>query len=188
MKKSLSELAARITPEWTLFLDRDGVINRLLVNDYVKRPDALEILPGVPETIARLNRLFKYIIVVTNQQGVGKGLMTAADLEEVHNHLRQQVERAGGRLTAIYACTRRSDEPGNCRKPAPHLALRARRDYPDIDFSKSIMVGDQDTDIEFGARLGMVTIWVSDRPGAFTGAHFPDYIIRALRELDALSV
>ncbi len=73
--------------DWTLFLDRDGVINQRIVGDYVKSPEEFQFIDGVPESISILNGLFRYVIVVTNQQGVGKGKMTGNDVEAVHHFM-----------------------------------------------------------------------------------------------------
>jgi histidinol-phosphate phosphatase family protein len=150
-----------INRSWTLFLDRDGVINRRLPAAYVRHPGEFVFLPGVPAALAQLGRTFGRVLVVTNQQGVGKGLMTGLDLAAVHAHMQAGIKAAGGRLDGIYACPDRRSQPGNCRKPGPALALRAQRDFPAIDFTRSLMVGDTPGDLEFGRRLGMYTVWVA---------------------------
>ena len=154
-----------IDPNWTLFLDRDGVINHRLPGDYVKRPDEFEFLPGVEKAIAHFSGLFKRIVVVTNQQGIGKGLMTAADLEVVHNLMLDALNTAGGRIDKVYFCPELAAGNPLCRKPNPGMGLQAKQDFPEINFEKSLMVGDSISDMEFGRNLNMTTVWIqSDIP------------------------
>jgi histidinol-phosphate phosphatase family protein len=144
---------------WTLFLDRDGVINEKLENDYVKTWDEFTFKYGVLEAIARLGRIFGRIFVVTNQRGVGFGLMTEEKLNEIHARMCFEVARAHGKIDRVYYCTE-IDERSECRKPNIGMGLRARSDFPEIEFSKSILVGDSISDLEFGKNLGMKTIFI----------------------------
>lgn len=158
---NLSDL--HIDDSWCLYLDRDGVINKRLPGDYVKSLEEWEWLSGVPEAIAELSGLFKYVFVVTNQQGIGKGIMTHDDLAKVHNHLSDRVDELGGRISAIYYAPE-LDSPNKVdRKPAIGMALKSRQHFPDVDFSKSIMVGDSGSDMEFGKTAGMKTVFISDK-------------------------
>ncbi len=149
-----------IDKNWTLFLDRDGVINQRIVGGYVQHPDAFELLPGVPESLAFFSSVFGRIIVVTNQQGIGRGLMSEQQLEAVHRKMFSEVEKAGGRIDAVFFCPDLETKVENCRKPSPFLALEARRQFPEIDFQKSIMVGDAKSDMDFGKQAGMFTVLV----------------------------
>lgn len=146
-----------------LFLDRDGVINQRLPGAYVQDPRQFTFLPGVVEALRMLRAVFSRIVVVTNQQGIGKGLMTDQQLQMVHRYMRMHLAEAGVELDGIYWCPELASQPGNCRKPAPTLAHQARADWPDIEFSQSIMVGDSRSDIEFGARLNMLTVLVETK-------------------------
>jgi D-glycero-D-manno-heptose 1,7-bisphosphate phosphatase len=147
----------------TLFLDRDGVINNRLPGDYVRQVDDFHFLPGVLEAIAGLSPHFQYIVVVTNQAGIGKGLMTATDLQTIHEHLLQKVHSAGGRVDAIFYCPHRSDAGCDCRKPATGMGFQAQKTFPDLDFSRSWMVGDSISDIQFGQALGMKTALIEGK-------------------------
>jgi len=147
----------------TLFLDRDGVINRRLPGAYVREWPEFEFLPGVPEAIARLRAHFDRVVVVTNQQGIGKGLMSEEDLNKVHRQMRAALEKAGGHIDAVYFCPDLASKPGNCRKPAPAMGHWARRDFPDIDFDRSVMVGDSLSDMVFGKELGMFTVLITTK-------------------------
>lgn len=151
-----------IDKSWTLFLDRDGVINKRLPGDYVKEPAEFEFLPGVLESIAAFSKLFGRIIIVTNQQGIGKGLMTENDLQKVHQHMLSEIEAAGGHIDAVYHCPGLAEDDPPCRKSNPGMALQAKEDFPEIDFGKSVMIGDSESDMEFGRRLGMKCILVGE--------------------------
>jgi len=143
---------------WTLFLDRDGVINRRLPGEYVRSWPEFEFLEGVLSALAALRPLFNRIIVITNQQGIGKRLMTEEDLQGIHALMTRAVCQAGGHLDAIYFCPALAAPQPNCRKPFPAMGLEARRDFPDIEFQRAIMVGDSRSDMEFGKNLGMWTV------------------------------
>lgn len=170
---------------WTLFLDRDGVINRRIPGAYINTIDDFQILPGVLDAISSLSKMFNHVIVVTNQQGIRLGLLTPGQLEAVHNHLLSEVSRAGGCIDSIYYCGDLARQPGNCRKPSPAMAMRAKSDYHDIDFSKSIMVGDSISDVAFGQNLGMKTILVGEQLGYPDpqGRWRPDFILEDLRNV-----
>ena len=141
-----------------LFLDRDGVINERIPGQYVKEIKDFKFISGVLDSFARLSKKAKRIIVVTNQQGVGKSLMSYDDLDLVHDHMRSEIEKAGGRIDAIFACTELATDKSNCRKPSPAMAIWAKQKFPEIDFQSSFMVGDSASDIQFGQNLGMRTI------------------------------
>lgn len=146
--------------EWTLFLDRDGVINKRLPGRYVEDIEEFEFLHNVPEAIARFSLIFGRIIVVTNQQGIGKELMTETQLEAVHQHMYEGIEKAGGQVDAVYFCPDLKTDANPCRKPSPIMALWAQRDFPEINFRKSVMVGDSLSDMVFGHTLKMETVLV----------------------------
>lgn len=157
-------MSLSIDKTWSLFLDRDGVINENNVGrTYVGSWEEFRFVPKALESIAHFNKLFNRIVVVTNQQGIGKGIMTEADLLKIHSKMMLEVERTNGRIDTIYFAPQRKEQNSQYRKPNMGMALQAQKDYPDIDFSKSIMIGDSPTDIEFGKQLGMVTIAVGDR-------------------------
>lgn len=142
---------------WCLFIDRDGVINRRILGGYVRTWEQFEFEPGALGALAALADWAPQIVVVTNQQGVGKGLMTGADLEEIHRRMCREVEESGGRIDDVRVCPHLADDACECRKPAPGMARDYLRAHPEIDGSLSIMVGDTDSDIEMGRRLAAVT-------------------------------
>ncbi len=148
----------KIDNSWTLFLDRDGVINERLENDYVKSPEEFQFISGSDHAIASLSKIFGWLFVVTNQQGIGKGLMTEGNLREIHRLMEQNVEDKGGKITKVYYAPGMASPDNYMRKPKPGMALLAQRQHKGVDFVKSIMVGDTDSDIIFGSKLGMKTV------------------------------
>jgi histidinol-phosphate phosphatase family protein len=151
-------------PAWTLFLDRDGVLNRAGEGEYIRRPEDFELLPGVLDALAWLLPRFGRALVATNQQGVGKGLVSEADLAAVHGRLEALLAGRGLRLGAIYCCPHLHAAGCDCRKPAPGMALRAQGDFPEIDFARSLMIGDSLRDLQFGRAAGMWTLWANPAP------------------------
>ncbi len=147
---------------WTLFLDRDGVINKRIFGGYVTNPSEFEFIPGVLESIKYFSTIFNRIIIVTNQQGVGKGIMTESQLIDLHKYMVNEITNAGGKADAVYYCTKLATAPKNCRKPNINMAQKAFNRFPEIVASKSIMVGDSQSDIEFGNNAGMKTIFVTN--------------------------
>lgn len=149
---------------WTLFLDRDGVINEKLDNDYVKRWEEFRFLEGSIESITALSGIFGRIIVVTNQQGIGKGLYSARDLEAIHRQMLQSITQKGGRIDRIYFSPYLAAENHPTRKPSIGMALQAKEEFPEIEFKKSIIVGDSMSDMKFGKDAGMFTVFISSAP------------------------
>jgi len=159
-----------------LFLDRDGVLNQRIPDDYVKHPDEFLFNPGVTEALALLSSKFQPIVVVTNQQGIGRGLMSSAQLENVHKKMNDEVKSAGGRIDAVYFSPDLKRSRSFTRKPAVGMGLKARKQFPSIRFNQSIMVGDTYSDILFGHRLGMITVLVgNDREAAFQSSRILDF-------------
>ena len=150
---------------WTLFLDRDGVINLEKADDYIHHRDEFLFYPGVPEAISKLSHLFRYIIVVTNQKGIGKGVTNENEVIRMHEYMVGRIVLEGGRIDGIYYCPD-IDEASPCRKPNPGMAFKAREDFPEIDFEKSIMVGNNLSDLQFGRNAGMKTAFLrTTKPG-----------------------
>ncbi len=157
---SSSQWIYELDPSWTLFLDRDGVLNRKIDGDYIRNPSMLEILPGVLESLFLLKEYFNIIVVATNQQGIAKELMTHDDLYSVHEALLNEVHNANGRIDQVYYSPDWAGLESSTRKPAIGMALQAQKDFPQIDFDKSIMVGDSQSDIDFAASAGMKSVWI----------------------------
>ncbi len=171
---------------WTLFLDRDGVINKRIFGGYITSPSEFVFLPGVLESIKYLSSIFNRIIVVTNQQGVGKGIMTEAELIDLHKYMVNEITNEGGNVDSVYYCTELAEKPASCRKPSTKMAQNAVFDFPDIDLSKSIMIGDSKSDIEFGNNAGMKTVFITNEGGDNIPDDMSDYLINNLSELKTL--
>lgn len=158
----------QIDNSWTLFLDRDGVINKKLDGDYVKSIEEFEFLPDVLDAIKLFTKRFHKIVIVTNQQGISKRLMSENDLEKVHHHLAQEVQRHGGRIDAIYFAPQLAEENSSMRKPNIGMALAAKDEFPSIDFQKSIMVGDSISDMEFAYNTNMFAVFIGQSEEYFS--------------------
>jgi D-glycero-D-manno-heptose 1,7-bisphosphate phosphatase len=139
----------------TLFIDRDGVINERIPGDYVKSPAAFVPTKGLGGAMRLLAEKFDLIFVVTNQQGIGKGLMGEMELANVHRHMLQIATAEGGRIDKVYHCPHRKEANCPCRKPATGMAWLALQDFPEMDLTNAWMVGDSVSDMEFAERLGM---------------------------------
>lgn len=149
-----------VDKSWTLFLDRDGVINKKIEDDYVRNLSMFEWLPGAKESVCKLSEIFSRIIVVTNQQGVGKGLMTEKDVTAVNDFISREISAEGGKIDAFYFAPQLKAENHPDRKPGTGMAFRAQKDFPEIDFTKSVIIGDSVSDMEFGQQLGMRKIYI----------------------------
>jgi histidinol-phosphate phosphatase family protein len=169
---------------WTLFLDRDGVINKELPEDYVKHPEEFIFEPSALEGLSSIAPLFNRLIVVTNQRGVGAGLMTQEDLDGIHEMMLTEMRLHSIVIDKIYAATDK-DRDSLRRKPRPYMGHQAKEDFPEIDFRKSVMVGNSRGDIEFGRTLGMITVFIDDKgrlPGE-RSAYGSDFLCASLYEL-----
>lgn len=149
-----------IDKSWTLFLDRDGVINHEKHKDYILHKDEFRFYDEVTKALKILDKYFSTIVMVTNQKGVGKGLMTVEALDEIHGYMLEEIKKAEGRIDKIYYCPELSDDHID-RKPNPGMAYRAKKDFPHIDLAKSIMVGNKLSDMNFGKNAGMFTVFVA---------------------------
>ncbi len=132
-----------------LFLDRDGVINERVWGGYITQWQDFHFIDGVKEAIVRFSKYFERIIIVTNQQGIGKGLMSDKDVQHIHQQLIHSIEDVGGKIDAVYYCGDLKSKSKNCRKPGIEMALKAKADFPEICFEKSLMIGDTKSDMEF---------------------------------------
>lgn len=138
-----------------VFLDRDGVLNKHLPADYVKSPDEFVVLPGVALSVRRLNDAGLPVIVISNQQGVGKGLMTLSDLQAIEAHMEDALtHEAGARVDRCYYCTDVKSANSPRRKPAPGMLLEAAADFG-LTLGETVFVGDSPTDIAAGQAAGV---------------------------------
>jgi D-glycero-D-manno-heptose 1,7-bisphosphate phosphatase len=149
-----------IDMSWTVFLDRDGVINKRIFGGYVTKVEDFHFLPGVLEGLQKLAEIVGNVFVVTNQQGVAKNLMSIHDLQDIHDNMVNEVANSGGKIDYVFSAVNIKGAAEDNRKPNPYMAFKAKELFPTIDFEKSVMIGDTNGDIAFGNNLGMKTVLV----------------------------
>jgi len=148
----------------TVFLDRDGVLNEKMPEGrYVASRADFHLLPGVADAIGRLNRTGVRVVVVSNQRGIALGLYTAADVNDLHSALQELLAHHGAHVDGFYFCPHDKGQC-NCRKPLPGLFEQAVAEFPEIAAATSVLIGDSLSDIEFGRRLGMLTVFIEGAP------------------------
>ncbi len=171
----------------TVFLDRDGVVNEKMPEGrYVSSRSDFRLLPGVAEAIARMNRAGIRVVVVSNQRGIALGLYTAADVEAIHAGLQELLASHGAHVDGFYYCPHDKGQC-NCRKPLPGLFEQAQAQFPEISGESSVMIGDSLSDVEFGRRLGMTTVFLDgdperQKPGAEAARNLADLTFAGLAE------
>ncbi len=143
-----------------LFLDRDGVINIEKENAYILNRHELVLYENTIAAFQIFKTHFDKIFVVTNQRGIGKGLMSHEDLHDIHYHLQEQLQKVFCQIDQFYYAPD-LDDHAELRKPNIGMGLKAKADFPQIDFQKSIMVGNNLSDMQFGKQLGMKTIFLT---------------------------
>lgn len=151
---------------WTLFLDRDGVINERIIDGYVLDYKDFILTSDFIPAMKILRNIFGRIVVVTNQQCVGKGFCTHETIENIHDCFIKMMKDNGVEIDAVFFCPHLATAQCECRKPKIGLALQAKERFPEINFSQSIMVGDQLSDIQFGNNCKMFSVYIGDQKSA----------------------
>jgi D-glycero-D-manno-heptose 1,7-bisphosphate phosphatase len=144
-------------PRRGLLLDRDGVVNE--ETDYLHDPKDLVVIPGVPETLARVNRLGVPVAVVTNQAGIGRGMYDVAAYQSVNRAIEAELTKVRAHVDAWYFCPHPPWADCSCRKPRPGMLRQAASDLG-LDLGGSILVGDKTSDLEAARAVGARTILV----------------------------
>lgn len=166
-----------------VFLDRDGVVNVFPgPGKFVLSWDEFAFMPGVAEQIRRLREASYFLALITNQSGVGRGLMVLEDLHEIH--AKMQTALGNDAVDAIYYCPHHPEAGCACRKPSPEMILRACEEHG-LDAAASVVIGDSGRDMEMGRAAGCRTILCREnlpRREAMQDAHRPDQMARTLRE------
>jgi D-glycero-D-manno-heptose 1,7-bisphosphate phosphatase len=143
-----------------LFLDRDGVINKKPPeHDYVKCWEEFEFVPGIENLIKTFNKKGYLVIVFTNQRGVARGMMTEKDLNDIHEKMMKELREKGAIINTVYSCIHDYSDNCECRKPKPGLLTMAADDF-EIDLARSLVIGDDETDILAGKAVGCKTLLV----------------------------
>jgi histidinol-phosphate phosphatase family protein len=135
-----------------VFLDRDGVINKNR-EDYVKSVDEFEIFQEVGESIKKLKENGFLVVIITNQSAINRGLTTIENIKEIHGILNDYLKEFETKVDGIFICPHRPDENCSCRKPKTELFVQAIKEFK-IDPEKSWMIGDRETDIQAGQKIG----------------------------------
>lgn len=146
-------------PNRAAFLDRDGTI--IKDTGFIRDPDQVELLHGVGPALAELKRLGFLLVVISNQSGIGRGIIMPDEAERVHERMVELLAEGGVILDAAYYCPHRPEDGCRCRKPGIAHFERATLEL-DIDLAESIMVGDRDTDAQAGKAAGCRTILLND--------------------------
>jgi len=142
-----------------VFLDRDGIINKKAPEgDYIKNWSEFKFLSGVKEAIKKLNKAGFLVIIITNQRGIAKGLMTEEDLKDIHSKMIEELKKSGARIDSIYYCPHDEKDNCNCRKPKIGMFIKAKKDF-NIDLSKSWLIGDSLSDIKSGIKANCNTVF-----------------------------
>ncbi|MCE2503815.1 MAG: HAD family hydrolase [Chlorobi bacterium] len=146
-----------------IFLDRDGVVNKRLIDDYVKRWDEFRFMPGVVEVLPDIHAEGYLVILITNQRGIGRGVMTRNDLHQIHRRMQEDLLiRTGHQFDAMYVCSHDNSDGCDCRKPAPGMLLHAAKEFQ-LDLQESWMIGDSESDIEAGINAGCRTAKIGSK-------------------------
>ncbi|MDC0302315.1 HAD-IIIA family hydrolase [bacterium] len=170
-----------VDSSWTLFIDRDGVINERNFEGYILNKKDFIFKDGVLETASSLFSRFKYVVLVTNQQCIGKGLISIEEINEIHDFMKSSLIKNGAKIDLVLVAPEMRDAPHSTRKPLPNMAILAKHKFKDIDFRKSIMIGDTDSDIEFGKNLEMKTVLIQSLEKSTS---IPDVKVGSLMELN----
>lgn len=146
-----------------MILDRDGVLNRKPPKaTYVTSWDGWQWMPGAREAMAELTEAGYRVFIVSNQAGIGRGVMSEADLSAIHERLIDEVETAGGRIDAVYHCPHDWDDGCDCRKPRPGMLFQVQRDHH-IDLTRTVFVGDDPRDAEAAEAAGALSFLVDEQ-------------------------
>jgi len=170
--------------ERVVFLDRDGIINKKPgPHQYVTKWEDFEFVDGIFETLKGLNAKGYRLVVVTNQQGIGKGLFTDKELREIHSNMLEQLKGNGIEIDKIYYCPHLESDNCLCRKPRPGMFYKAINELPyTIDIPNSFILGDSINDIIAGNSVGLKTILYS-KNGNAQDHEFIQYKINKLSDV-----
>jgi D-glycero-D-manno-heptose 1,7-bisphosphate phosphatase len=164
----------------TLFLDRDGVINVRNFDGYITSVENFVFAENAIRGLQQLYPFFERIIVVTNQQCIAKNIISRSNLDSIHRYMMDQLANAGVIIDAVFVAENERGATEDRRKPLPIMGLEAKEQFPNIQFENSLMVGDTDSDIQFGINLGMKTALVKSKEKTIL---LPDFLVTDLEDL-----
>ncbi|MBI2092041.1 MAG: HAD-IIIA family hydrolase [Deltaproteobacteria bacterium] len=176
-KKTLKSL--NIDKSWTLFLDRDGIVNKLIVGGYVCKWKEFKFIPAFLKYIGRLSGKFGHIIIVTNQRCIAKRLVSKKGLALIHKKMVSAIKKRGGRVDRLYYCPHEIEDGCSCRKPKIGMLLKAKKAFKNIKFAKSVVIGDFESDMEFARKAGMTGVLISPKTAGIGGTK-ADYVYEGL--------
>ena len=174
-----------------VFVDRDGTINEDLPGRYVLRFEEFTLIDGAPEAIAKMCGGGFKVLVVSNQSAIGRGKLSPETHEKIMRYMDWRVREAGGEFAGVYVCPHLPEDGCRCRKPAPGLVEDALADNPDIDLSRSFLIGDSPSDMELASKTGLRSIYVLSGQGAHLKKELaergvtPEVIVDSIREAAA---
>jgi D-glycero-D-manno-heptose 1,7-bisphosphate phosphatase len=160
-------------------LDRDGTI--VVDRHYLADPDALEFEPGADAGLRRMSEMGFRLVVITNQSGVARGFFSLARLAEIHQRLQQMLQSISVRLDGVYFCPHGPQAGCDCRKPGLGLMRQASEELG-FDMSQAIVIGDKDSDVEFGRRAGALTMLIAKPGSGETSTTGADYVVGNLND------
>ena len=179
---NIRQLASEVESTWTLFLDRDGVLNKRIIDDYVRNWEDWEWLPGALEAIAELSKVFGRIVLITNQRGIARGFYSNLDLEGIHRLMLKDIEAKAGRLDAIYYCPHDKDANCNCRKPKPGMLLEAAKNDSAINLTKAIFVGDSLSDMQAAEAAKVKAVFIGEE-----NSNLPENVVSVVPDLQTFA-
>lgn len=172
-----------------VFLDRDGTVN--VEKDFLSSPDQLQLIPRTADAIRALNALGTRVFIITNQSGVARGYFTESTVRQVHEALREMLQKQGAIVNDFFYCPhfpgssdQRYNKECDCRKPKPGMLRQAELKYP-IDLRRSFVIGDRCIDVATGKAVGAGTVMVSTGYGANeiqSCRNEPDYFAQDLHD------
>jgi D-glycero-D-manno-heptose 1,7-bisphosphate phosphatase len=183
----INQSSEELKGEIGVFIDRDGTINEAGPGEYITKWVDFKFIPGALEGLSFLATLPVKIFIVTNQSGVYRGFLTAAELEHIHGMMEFEIVSAGGRIDGLKYCPHMPRDKCSCRKPSPMLFEELAREHA-IDLTRSINIGDSVRDMEAGIKVGMKNILIRTGHGKIAESELVhqnikvDYIVDNLKD------
>ncbi len=178
-------------PSKVVFLDRDGTI--IEDKNFLKTPDEIEFIPGSVQAIRILRNLGYKIVVISNQSGIGRGILTEKMVREVNDCLLRRLKEKEAPVDALYFCPHHRDNNCSCRKPKTGMPQKAAQELK-LNLKNAVVIGDKLTDVELGKNMGAKTVLVLTGYGSkeldklreindnFAGSMGPDFVAENLLE------